>query len=312
VPAVLTDVLARRARVNAALLAWYERSGREGLPWRRRRDPYLTLVSEFMLQQTQVERAIGPFERFVAAWPALPALAAAQRADVVRAWRGLGYNSRAVRLHALAQAVVNGHGGALPREEAALRALPGIGPYTARAIRAFGFDCDEAAVDTNVRRVIHRVYLGIESPPRASERELERAAQAALAPGRGHDWNGALMDLGATICTARAPKCLVCPLREDCAAAPIDAAALAELARRHARRRPPGERVPFEQTRRYARGRVIDRLRALPAHGAISLLALGPELPELAGRPPGELLGIIDDLVRDGLVVRSGEGVRLA
>jgi A/G-specific adenine glycosylase len=272
----------------------------------------LTLVSEFMLQQTQVERAIGPFERFVAAWPALPALAAAQRADVVRAWRGLGYNSRAVRLHALAQAVVNGHHGTLPREEAALRALPGIGPYTARAIRAFGFDCDEAAVDTNLRRVIHRVYFGIEWPPRASERELERAAQAALAPGRGHDWNGALMDLGATICTARAPKCLVCPLREDCAAAPVDAAALAELARRRARSRSPGERVPFEQTRRYARGRVIDRLRALPANGAISLLALGPELPELAGRPPGELLGIIDDLVRDGLVVRSDEGVRLA
>jgi A/G-specific adenine glycosylase len=265
-----------------------------------------------MLQQTQVERAIGPFERFVAAWPTLPALAAAPRADIVRAWQGLGYNSRAVRLHALARAVAEGNAGALPRDEAALRALPGIGPYTARAIRAFGFDCDEAAVDTNVRRVIHRLYFGIEWPPRASERELESAAQAALAPGRGHDWNGALMDLGATLCTARAPKCLVCPLRDDCAAAPLDAATLTELARQHARPRPPGERVPFEQTRRYARGRVVDRLRALPAQQSISLLALTPELPELAGRAPGELLGIIDDLVRDGLVVRSGEGVRLA
>jgi A/G-specific adenine glycosylase len=265
-----------------------------------------------MLQQTQVERVIAPFERFIAAWPTLRELAAAPRADVVRAWRGLGYNSRAVRLHALAQAVCEHHAGELPREEAALRALPGIGPYTARAIRAFGFDCDTAAVDTNVRRVIHRIHYGIEVPPRASERELERAAQAALAPGRAHDWNGALMDLGATICTARAPKCSLCPLREECAAAPLDAAVLAALARRHGRPRPPGERLPFEQTRRYARGRVIDRLRALPAQESISLLALGPELPELAGRAPGELLGIVDDLVRDGLVVRSSEGVRLA
>ncbi len=265
-----------------------------------------------MLQQTQVERVIAPFERFVAAWPALRELAAAPRADVVRAWRGLGYNSRAVRLHALAQAVCEQYAGELPRDEAALRALPGIGPYTASAIRAFGFDCDTAAVDTNVRRVIHRVHFGVELPPRASARELERTAQATLEPGRGHDWNGALMDLGATICTARAPKCPLCPLQRECAAAPLDAAEIAALARRFGRPRPPGERLPFEQTRRYARGRLIDRLRALPAQQSISLLALGPEVPELAGRAPGELLGIIDDLVRDGLVVRSSEGVRLA
>ncbi len=302
----------RIAALNAALLDWYERSGRHSLPWRRRRDPYLTLVSEFMLQQTQVERVIPPFERFVAAWPTLRALAAASRADVVRAWRGLGYNSRAVRLHALAQAVCARGGTELPREEAALRALPGIGPYTARAIRAFAFDCDEAAVDTNVRRVVHRLCFGLEWPPLASGRELERAAQAAVAPGRGHDWNGALMDLGATICTARAPRCPACPLRQRCAAAPVDGATLAERARRHARRRSPGERVPFERTRRYARGRLVDRLRALGAGEGISLLALDREIPELAGRAPGEFRGIVDGLVRDGLVVRCGEDVRLA
>lgn len=294
------------------MLDWYERSGRGALPWRRRRDPYLTLVSEFMLQQTQVERVIPPFERFVAAWPTLGALAAASRADVVRAWRGLGYNARAVRLHALAQAVC-AHGGAeLPREEAALRALPGIGPYTARAIRAFAFDCDEAAVDTNVRRVVHRLHFGLEWPPLAGARELERTAQAAVAPGRGHDWNGAMMDLGATICTARAPQCPACPLRERCAAAPVDGAALAERARRHAPPHTSGERVPFERTRRYARGRVVDRLRMLGAGEGISLLALGRDMPELAGRTPGELRSIIDDLARDGLVVRSDEDVRLA
>jgi A/G-specific adenine glycosylase len=282
------------------------------LPWRRRRDPYLTLVSEFMLQQTQVERVVPAFERFIEAWPTLSALAAAQRADVIRAWRGLGYNTRAVRLHALAQAVCARHGGALPREEEALRALPGIGPYTARAVRAFGFDCDEAAVDTNVRRVVQRYYYGLEWPASASARELERVAQAAVAPGRGHDWNGALMDLGALICTARAPKCPACPLRAECAAAPVDAAQLAALARRHARPRPPGERLPFERTRRYARGRTIDRLRALPPGAAISLLELDREITQLAGRTPGELRGILDDLERDGLIVRTGDRVRLA
>lgn len=282
------------------------------MPWRRRRDPYLTLVSEFMLQQTQVERVVAPFERFIAAWPSLRALAAAPRADVIRAWRGLGYNTRAVRLHALAQAVCAHNGGALPREEEALRALPGIGPYTARAVRAFGFDCDDAALDTNVRRVIQRYAFGLEWPASASTRELERVAQAAVAPGRGHDWNGALMDLGALICTARAPKCLVCPLRAECAAAPVDAAQLAALARRHARPRPPGERVPFERSRRYARGRTIDRLRALPPGAGLSLLALDAEITQLAGRAPGELRGIIEDLERDGLIVRAGDEIRLA
>jgi A/G-specific adenine glycosylase len=265
-----------------------------------------------MLQQTQVERVIGPFERFVEAWPTLASLAAAPRADVVRAWKGLGYNARAVRLHALARAVGAECGGALPREESALRALPGIGPYTAQAIRAFAFDCDVAAVDTNVRRVVHRVFFGIEWPAQAGETALERTAQLAVAPGRGHDWNGAMMDLGATICTARAPKCPACPLREECAAAPVDPVLLAELARRHARRRAAQERLPFEQTRRYVRGRVIDRLRSLPAGEAISLLALDRDVPAPAGRSPGELGGIIDDLVRDGLVVCEGGELRLA
>jgi len=136
----------------AALLAWYRIHGRAHLPWRQTRDPYRVLVSEFMLQQTQVERVLPLFEAFVAAFPDLASLAAAQAADVVRLWRGLGYNSRAVRLHALARAVVERHGGALPSDRDALLALPGIGPYTASAVRAFAFELDDVALDTNIRR----------------------------------------------------------------------------------------------------------------------------------------------------------------
>ncbi|MBV8299690.1 MAG: A/G-specific adenine glycosylase, partial [Candidatus Eremiobacteraeota bacterium] len=147
---------------SQALLAWYAAHGRTHLPWRATRDPYRIVVSEFMLQQTQVERVIPLYHAFIARFPDFAALAAADAGDVVRAWRGLGYNSRAVRLHALARAVVARHGGKLPPETEALRALPGIGAYTAAAVRAFAFELDDAAVDVNVRRVIHRVAFGLE------------------------------------------------------------------------------------------------------------------------------------------------------
>ena len=199
----------------AALLAWYRIHGRAHLPWRQTRDPYRVLVSEFMLQQTQVERVLPLYEAFVAAFPDLASLAAAQAADVVRLWRGLGYNSRAVRLHALARAVVERHGGALPSDREALLALPGIGPYTASAVRAFAFELDDVALDTNIRRIAHRTALGLEYPPQAGERHLDALARAALPAGSAHDWNSAMMDVGATICSARAPKCLICPLRDD-------------------------------------------------------------------------------------------------
>ncbi len=139
-----------------------------------------------------------------------------------------------MRLHRLAKAVVERYGGRLPRDEAALRALPGIGPYTARAVRAFAFDADVLAVDTNVRRIVHRTQYGIEWPPRATETELDAAGTALLPPGQAYAFNSALMDLGAMVCTARAPKCLLCPLQSVCAAAPLEPDGLAKLAARHA------------------------------------------------------------------------------
>ena len=282
------------------------------MPWRATRDPYRVLVSEFMLQQTQVERVIPLYEAFVARFPNFEALAAAEAGAAVRAWRGLGYNSRAVRLHALARAVVERHGGRLPSDTAALRALPGIGGYTAAAVRAFAFECDDAAVDVNLRRVIHRVLFGLEHPRLADDRTLDTLAIGAVPAGAAHDWNSALMDLGASVCTSRAAKCLVCPLRESCAAAPVDPFELAARARAFAVRKAPQSALPFERTTRFLRGRIIDRLRDVPATAALALDALQRDL---AAAVPADRLheipGVVDTLERDGIVTRVADAIRL-
>jgi A/G-specific adenine glycosylase len=298
--------------VNAtALLAWYREHGRTHLPWRITRDPYRVLVSEFMLQQTQVERVIPLYAAFLAAFPDIAALAAARAGDVLRLWRGLGYNSRAVRLHALAQVVVREHGGTLPRERDALLALPGIGPYTAAALRAFAFEIDDVAFDTNLRRIVHRTELGVEYPALATERELDARARAALPAGAAHDWNSALMDVGATLCTARAPKCLLCPLRASCVAAPVDPADLAARAQRYAKRTPQ-ESIPFERTTRFLRGRIVDRLRDVPAGEALALDALIAALaPVVPADRLAEIPAVAAALEREGIVVATERALRL-
>ena len=293
------------AKPSTKLLTWYAKYGRAHLPWRRSRDPYAIVVSEFMLQQTQVDRVVAAYERFTALFPSFEKLAAATRADVVREWKGLGYNLRAVRLHQLACAIVERHGGRLPSDERALRALPGIGPYTAAAIRAFAFELDDVAVDVNVRRVVHRLCFGLEHPPKANASQLDATARQLLPLGRAHDWNSALMDLGATICTARTPKCERCPLRAGCAAAEHGATTIAAAAEAHlaAKRRGPQARLPFQQTRRYLRGRILDRLRELEPGAVLRTADL------VADRYP--LQEILAGMERDGLVVRDGGGIRL-
>jgi A/G-specific adenine glycosylase len=292
---------------NIELLAWYRTHGRATLPWRTTRDPYRIVVSEFMLQQTQVERVVPAYARFIDSYPSFEALSRASRADIVRAWKGLGYNIRAVRLHELACALVAQHGGEMPSGVEQLRALPGIGPYTAAALRAFAFELDDVALDVNIRRVVHRMQFGLEHPPRANAKEIDDAARALLPRGRAHDWNSAMMDLGATICTARMPKCAQCPVRAACAAAPHGEAEIARSshARLAAKRQGPQARLPFPKTRRYVRGRILDRLRTLEP-GAVVLPA---DLVALArGNTFDE---IVDGMERDGLVVRDCGGIRL-
>jgi A/G-specific adenine glycosylase len=299
----------KQARVRAALLKWYARHSRSDLPWRSKRSPYRTLVSEFMLAQTQAGRVAGIFEGFVARYGSFHQLGAATTGDVLRAWQGLGYNSRAVRLRALAQAVVERYGGELPQQTSELLALPGVGPYTAAAVRAFAYDIDDAAIDVNVRRVVQRVFLGLEFPHAGAPAQLDLVARELVAPGRSHDWNSAMMDLGATVCTARAPKCLICPLRTLCEAAPVDPARL-EALRRDLAKPPAAER--FERTVRFARGRIIDRLRALEAGATISFLDLHGSLRDvLPDRDADDVRRIVGALERDGLIAVSGERVAL-
>ena len=192
---------------NAALLRWYGTKQRE-LPWRSDPDPYVTLVSEAMLQQTQVDRVIPKFEEFMARWPTVEDLATSDPAEVLAVWSGLGYNTRALRLRESA-AIVADTG--WPTSAAALQTLPGVGPYTAAAISAIAFGDRVAAVDTNLRRVISR-WEGIP----LTGRDLSRTAGSLVVDPAG-DWNQALMDLGSTLCRPRNPKCADCPVSEWCA-----------------------------------------------------------------------------------------------
>jgi A/G-specific adenine glycosylase len=299
-------------KIQKSLLDWYARHGRTELPWRVVRDPYYTLVSEFMLQQTQVERVVPKFETFVARYPDIPALAAASSGEVLREWQGLGYNMRALRLHETARVVVERFRGAMPSESHLLRQLPGVGPYTSAAIRAFGFNLDDAPLDVNVRRIVHRVFYGFEYPRKATARELDDRAIAMAAPGMAHDWNSAMMDLGATLCTARTPRCLICPLREACSAAPIDAVALERARREHAKAPSPQNAIPWERTTRFARGRIVERLRALPPGQRISLLDLHSDLqPLMPERSLEDVRGLVAILEQDGLIAREGEAIAL-
>jgi A/G-specific adenine glycosylase len=236
--------------MEAVLLAWYSESGRD-LPWRRTRDPYAILVSEVMLQQTQVERVIPRYLRWLERWPTVESLASAPRADVIREWQGLGYNRRAVSLHRAAEKItVEGW----PED---LTQLPGAGRYTADAIDRFALDAPVLPVDTNVRRVLERTG-------------------ARFGPASAH----ALMDLGATVCLARIPRCPVCPLGDGC----------------------PSRGLRFEPLRKQSRFEGSFRQRRAAILRAVAVEA----------RPAAGLDGdAVAALVHDGLVRREGELVRL-
>lgn len=285
---------ARGHHLADRLLEWYERHRRD-LPWRRTRDPYAILVSEVMLQQTQVDRVVPKYHEFLARFPTLAALAAAPLAEVIRAWAPLGYNLRAVRLHRIAQAAVAHFGGHLPDDYDTLLTLPGLGPYSAAAVVCFAFGQDRLAPDTNVRRVLARVLRGRDLERGGAERALLGEARSLLPSGRASDFNQALMDLGATVCLARAPRCLICPLRAACAYA----AQPPEPAERPRRRRA----APFAGSSRYYRGRVLAALRDLGPDGSLSLEDLGRAVkPDYVSGEVEWLAGLVGRLAAEGLV----------
>jgi A/G-specific adenine glycosylase len=266
---------ARAAELQDRILSWYAANARD-LPWRRTTDPYAVLVSEVMLQQTQVPRVVPKYDAFLAAYPRLEDLAQAPLDEVLRLWKGLGYNNRARRLRDCAAAAVANAGAAsaaLPHSLEGLRALPGVGPYTARAVLVFAHNDDVAAVDANVRRVLtHELRLEAD----LTDGELQTVADAVLPRGRSRDWHNALMDYGALVLTARATG-------------------IAPRARQGA----------FEGSRRWFRSRLLQ-----------TLLDRGPQrLDQLADAlevTPDVAAELADLLTRDGLARRDGDRVRVA
>jgi A/G-specific adenine glycosylase len=205
---------AKKGKFQNRLLEWYGEFGRD-LPWRRTSDPYKILVSEVMLQQTQVDRVIPKFHEFLGKYPTLHDLAVAHPDDVRKTWYPLGYNIRPYRLHSIACEAVERYGGAIPSKAEELLSLKGIGRYTAGAIRSFAFNKDAAILDTNVIRVLHRIFIG-EGDPKKQKPELWVLSEKLIPRGKGYDFNQALMDFGAMVCKARKPLCLLCPMRNIC------------------------------------------------------------------------------------------------
>ena len=272
----------------SAVLDWWAEERRD-LPWRRTRDPWAVLVSEVMLQQTQVDRVIPKWRAFLDRFPDPSACAAAPVGAVIEAWAGLGYNRRGVALHRCAVTVVDDHGGRLPLELTALLALPGIGPYTARAVLAFAGERDVAVVDTNVARILAR-QAG--RPLRGAE--VQSAADAVVPAGQGWAWNQAMLDLGAGVCRARTPACSECPVTPSCAwqggteeDPAIGSAGVS------------GGQSRFEGSDRQGRGRLVDALRRGPVLD-LAVAAGWPDDPERASR-------VAATLVADGLAVLDGD-----
>jgi len=274
--------------------SWFTEHARP-LPWRET-SPWGVMVSEFMLQQTPVARVEPVWRTWLERWPQPVDLAGEPAGEAVRAWGRLGYPRRAIRLHGAAVAITERHGGQVPSDEVELRALPGVGDYTAAAIRAFAFGLPSVVLDVNVRRVIARAWDGVAEPPAhltALERALaEGLAQAADDPAR---WAAASMELGALVCTKRDPDCGVCPIKQRCAWRKAGFPAAESGARRQPK---------YEGSDRQARGKILAALRdADEPLARTSVLAEVPD-DEQAQRA-------LNSLLRDGLVIGKGDEVRL-
>ncbi len=287
----------RRKKLWRSIRDWYRDKQRE-LPWRKTRDPYRIFVSEIMLQQTQVNHVIGKYREFLRRFPTVRSLAFARTSDVIRAWSGLGYNMRAVRLLRVAQEVVERFGGKIPSGPELLLQLPGIGQYTANAIASFAFELSVPVVDTNIRRVISRLFFSMRyCDERVSEQSAWKIAGELLPRTRPRDWTLALMDLGSTICTGSRPRCSECPVNRLCRSSfLLDGK---RITRHRLKMEPSHEGIP----NRLYRGRIVEVLRSLNGSRPVSLRKLGTKIKTPFRRSDEDWLrGILDDLQRDGLV----------
>ena len=290
------DISRSAPEVARRVLSWYRRNGRS-LPWRQTRRPYRILLSEVMLQQTQVARVEQKYREFLRRFPTLSALARVPRRDVVMAWRGLGYNNRAVRLHALADHLHTRNGGRFPRSISALMQLPGVGRYTAHAVAAFAFGQQTPVVDVNVRRVLSRICLPMKTAASvADESTVWRIAADILPKGKAYDWNQALMDLGATVCTGVRPHCVKCPVAAVCASRAVMIPARVRLFTQR-------DRSHRGTPLRLYRGRVIEALRNAHPQRSVSASQLGRAiLPRFTESDRQVFHHLLRALERDGLV----------
>lgn len=299
------------ADVQRALLRWHERNGLRA-PWRESGDPYEVLVAATMAQQTQMSRVLESYERFLTAFPTLEALASASLGDVIRVWRGMGYNTRAVRLHRAARRIADE---GWPRRAHKLAQIPGIGAFTAAIIASFAFGEPAACVDTNVRRVLGRLCGDDHLAPKA----LQQLADHAVSRRHPASWNQALMDYGARVCVAR-PRCDECVVSAHCRwfrEQRTDGRHVAEprAAYRAARPRRTSPVQPYEGSVRWYRGRIIDALRETAPGQRIALDALAARIAN--GMEPidgDELRALVEGLARDGLLVMyegAGSGVEV-
>lgn len=284
--------------MNALLepvVGWYAGAARD-LPWRRPgTSPWAVMVSEFMLQQTPVSRVLPVYDAWLERWPTPAALAAEPAGEAVRAWGRLGYPRRALRLHACAVAITDEHGGEVPDRYDDLRALPGVGDYTAAAIASFAFGRAHAVLDTNVRRVLGRAVSGVEFPP-ASVARAERDLAESLVPDRDPEvWAVAVMELGALVCTAASPRCDGCPIGAQCAW---------QRAGRPAYAGPPRRGQTYAGTDRQCRGRLLAVLR--DSEGVVPRPRLDAEWADSAQRERA-----LAGLLADGLVVEADGGYAL-
>ena len=336
--------------LHTVLFAWFRKHGRI-LPWRMRelsalhkakkisktkvsvlrdstiasyfttkwnRDPYTIIVSELMLQQTQVDRVLPKFESFIRKWPTVHDLSKAKLSEVLIEWKGLGYNRRAKFLHEMAHAVVHTHKGNFPKTEEELRKLSGVGEYTARAVLTFAYGKDIGVVDTNIRRIFSSVMFGKEAGQvDISTKEFFAVIDQSVPRGKGDPWNQALMDFGALVCTAKAPKCDVCPLQTVCIANLSEqkhgfrnyADSLATKNKKINIKKSGAKKIPFKQADRYFRGKVIDILRDGPHH----MEKLHQQVKHNYKLHDKKRWGnIIESLMIDGLITIRGSTVSLA
>ncbi len=307
------------SQVHTQLLSWYAAEQRN-LPWRSTSDPYAILVSEIMLQQTQVDRVLPKYQQFLSSFPTIADLAAAPTADVISTWVPLGYNMRAVRLQSIARQVLAEYDGRIPDTIDELLKLKGIGRYTAGAIACFAYHKQVSTVDTNIRRVLHRIFLGLEHPePKVNDTQMLSLAEQVLPPDEAYNWNQALMDIGATICTSSNPRCVHCPLQETCQAyvemsqySLFPSGPVLRQLRKVAEKKSSYQSQPFTTTNRYFRGRIVDLLRTLPAMQRMTLSNLGPQIKaDYSEIDLPWLQQIVQGLVKDGLLDYTEEGVRL-